>query len=275
MPVTVHSVDAARHASAIQAVEKGARIIGGGTLILHHVNAGDIAIDMLVCLDKLGLDQIQVLKTRVKLGAMVTMADIIAHPDLGFLAPVARGIGGPAIRAMATIGGNLFAPSPYGDMSVALLALDASITLETLDEKLTLPIEDFLKRRKKLQGAVVTEISFARPAAGTFLYAKVIRRKPVSAAVLSIAALLPRRGKLVAKPRIAYGAMAPTAIRAKAVEAAIDGKALDAATIAAATKVAAKGCTPQTDAYASDWYRSEILPVHLARLLGAEAKTAR
>ena len=115
----------------------------------------------------------------------------------------------------------------------------------------------------------------ARPAAGTFLYAKVIRRKPVSAAVLSIAALLPRRGKLVAKPRIAYGAMAPTAIRAKAVEAAIDGKALDAATITAATKVAAKGCTPQTDAYASDWYRSEILPVHLARLLGAEAKTAR
>ena len=43
------------------------------------------------------------------------------------LAKAARAVGGPAIRNMATVGGNLFAPAPYGDFAVALLALDATV----------------------------------------------------------------------------------------------------------------------------------------------------
>ena len=54
------------------------------------------------------------------------MAQIIANRELAFLHPVARAVGGPAIRNMATVGGNLFAPSPYGDFTAALLALDAT-----------------------------------------------------------------------------------------------------------------------------------------------------
>jgi xanthine dehydrogenase small subunit len=54
----------------------------------------------------------------------------IAKTALAFLAPVARSIGGPAVRAAATVGGNLFAPSPYGDFSVALLALGAIVSRE-------------------------------------------------------------------------------------------------------------------------------------------------
>ena len=53
------------------------------------------------------------------------MAAIARHPELEALAKAARAVGGPAIRNMATVGGNLFAPAPYGDFAVALLALDA------------------------------------------------------------------------------------------------------------------------------------------------------
>jgi CO/xanthine dehydrogenase FAD-binding subunit len=42
-------------------------------------------------------------------------------------APVARAVGGPQIRNMATVGGNLFAPHPYGDFAAALLALGARV----------------------------------------------------------------------------------------------------------------------------------------------------
>ena len=54
------------------------------------------------------------------------------EPGLAFLAPVAESIGGPAVRNMATVGGNLFARSPYGDFAVALLALGATVVSETL-----------------------------------------------------------------------------------------------------------------------------------------------
>src|SRR5947208_103361 len=117
--------------------------------------------------------------------------------------------------------------------------------------------------------SLVTSVSFERPAKNAFHFTKAIRRRPVSAAVVTIAALLPlKRGK-IAGARIAYGAMAETAIRVPAVEAALEGKALDEAAIAAAAEVANKGTRPRDDAYASAWYRREVLPVHLRRLLEA------
>jgi xanthine dehydrogenase small subunit len=85
--------------------------------------------------------------------------------------------------------------------------------------------------------------------------------------VLSIAAYLPLTGGRMASPRVAYGAMAPAPIRARAVERALEGRSLDAAGIAPALAVAAEGTNPATDALASAWYRREVLPVHLRRLL--------
>jgi len=56
-------------------------------------------------------------------------------------------------------------------------------------------------------------------------------------------------------------------VRAKAAERALEGRALDAAAIAAALAVAADGTAPTDDAIASAWWRRQILPVHLRRLL--------
>ncbi|HXL63976.1 MAG TPA: xanthine dehydrogenase family protein subunit M, partial [Xanthobacteraceae bacterium] len=55
-------------------------------------------------------------------------------------------------------------------------------------------------------------------------------------------------------------------------ERALEGRSLDAAGIAPALAVAADGTSPADDAIASAWWRREILPVHLRRLLlGAAA----
>jgi CO/xanthine dehydrogenase FAD-binding subunit len=95
--------------------------------------------------------------------------------------------------------------------------------------------------------------------------------KPKGVSVLSIAASLPAVGGRVANPRIAYGAMAPTAIRAKAAERALEGKTLDEPGVAGAVAAAAEGTSPATDAIASAWYRREVVGVHLRRLLLGQA----
>ena len=74
---------------------------------------------------------------------------VLADRELGFLHPVARSVGGPAVREAATIGGNLFAPSPYGDFATALLALDATATLAGGFGQRELPIEELLGRRDR------------------------------------------------------------------------------------------------------------------------------
>src|SRR4029078_12272096 len=115
---------------------------------------------------------------------------------------------GPAIRNMATVGGNLFAPYPYGDFAVALLALGAEVRIGGADGSETVDLEAFLQKRDRSKPALVTGISFALPPADTFRFVKVIRRKPHGASVLSIAVVLPMTGRKVSGARIAYGAMA-------------------------------------------------------------------
>jgi xanthine dehydrogenase small subunit len=260
-------VDSVKEAAAMLAVEDGARFVAGGTLVIRDVNSGDRSIDTLVLSDGLGLDRITVAKGRAEIGAAVSMAKLAAAPALAFLKPVAEAIGGPAIRAMATVGGNLFAPSPYGDFAVALLALGATMAVEDASGSAAIDLEEFLSKRDGMKFRIVRSVSFDLPPPGTFRFAKAIRRKPHGTSVLSIAAVLPLAGRKVVGGRVAYGAMAPTAIRARAVEKALEGRALDAAAIAAAVKAATEGCKPVSDPLASDWYRLSVLPVHLARLL--------
>ncbi|MCR4281450.1 MAG: FAD binding domain-containing protein [Bauldia sp.] len=270
MALEIVRVDSVRTEAAILAAESGARFLAGGTLLVRQVNEGDGSIDRLVLCDGLGLDQIAVDGGRVTLGAAVAMAKIAADPRLAFLKPVAGSIGGPAVRAMATVGGNLFAPYPYGDFTVALLALGADVTVESPDGVGTIDLEAFLNNRKNgAPTGVVRSVGFPVPPAGAFRFAKVVRRKPHGASVLSIAAVLPMAGRKVSGVRVAYGAMAPFAVRARAVEKALDGKLLDEAAIAAAIAVATEGCAPLSDPQASDWYRLSVLPVHLKRLLSA------
>lgn len=271
MALEILRPDSVRQAAAILSAEAGARLLGGGTLVVRAVNYGGGDIDKLILVDNLGIGEIRIAGGSATVGAAVTMAKIARHPDLSFLKPVADAIGGPAVRAMATVGGNLCAPCPYGDFTVALVALGATVAVETLDGAAEIPIATFLAERGRTGAHVVKAVTFALPPAGAFRFVKVARKKPHGASVIAIAAVLPMTAGKIAGAAIAYGAMAPVAIRARAVEAALEGNALDAAVINNAVRVAAEGTAPASDPQASAWYRSAILPVYLKRLLAGEA----
>ena len=96
-------------------------------------------------------------------------------------------------------------------------------------------LEAFLATRDRSPGALVLGLSFERPQGpDAFRYRKISRVKPKGASVVSIAVHLPMMGGRVSNARVAYGAMAPTAVRAKAAERALEGRALDEAGVAAA-----------------------------------------
>ncbi|TGT74357.1 xanthine dehydrogenase family protein subunit M [bacterium M00.F.Ca.ET.159.01.1.1] len=247
--------------AALQAA--GTRYLGGGTLVVRAANEGDVSVSSLVRVTDPGLSRIAVSGGDVRLGASVTMAAILRHPELTALAPAARAVGGPAIRNVATVGGNLFAPAPYGDFAVALLALDATVITEDSE----MPIETFLAGRDTSR-AIVTAVGFSLPKAESFRFLKVSRVKPKGVSVLSIAALLERTvDGTVTAARIALGCMADRPMRATAAEKALLGCKLTRQEIAPALAAAGEGIAPITDPIASAWYRAEVLPVHLGRLL--------
>jgi CO/xanthine dehydrogenase FAD-binding subunit len=241
----------------------GTRYVGGGTLVVRAANEGDVSVSGLVRSTEPSLSAIAVAGDKVRIGASVTMAAIARHPDLGALAKAARAVGGPAIRNMATVGGNLFAPAPYGDFAVALLALDAIIGTDDGET----PIETFLANQDGSR-AIVTSVGFTLPPQGGFRFLKVSRVKPKGVSVLSIAAVLEQSPDgTLASARIALGCMADRPMRASAAEKALLGRTLSADGIAPALAAASDGTSPITDPIASAWYRNEVLPVHLGRLL--------
>jgi xanthine dehydrogenase small subunit len=274
MPLDVRVAASMAEAAGILTSDRQTRLLSGGTLVMRDVNEGRLLDGTLLRISDPAFRQMNTSGARIELGAGVTMAMVLNNRDLAFLHPVARSVGGPAIRQMATIGGNLFAKAPYGDFSVALLALDAQVmVLSGYGSARAMALDEFLTSRERGISGLVAGVQFAKPQnAADFRFRKVSRVKPKGIAVMSIAAHLPNAGGRISQARIAYGSMAPTAVRARGVERALEGKTLDATSVQSAKAAALEGTHPATDAIASEWYRREVLPVHLGRLLTGEGR---
>src|SRR5918911_1337015 len=179
MPVTVRTFASSGEAAAALSSDRAARYLGGGTLVMRALNEGDVTISTVVRASDQALTRIDASGPRVTLGAGVTFARILAERDLAFLHAPARSIGGPAVRNMGTVGGNLFAPVPYGDFTVALLALDATVAVQGGFGSRDIGIEEFLQSRERQSGALVLAVSCQRPAnPDAFRYRKIARIKP-------------------------------------------------------------------------------------------------
>ena len=246
----------------------GARIIAGGTAVMPAFNAGTDDFTRLVSLRKAGLSGIAVKDGTVSIGAATVLADLEAHEALAFLRPALDLIASPTIRNMATVGGNLFVKQPYGDLAACLIALGATATVAGIGGDRIEPVEQTVKG--VAAGEIVTQVSFALPAEGSFKFVKAGRKALNAAAIVTVAAVVGVRDGTIAQVRIGLGGVAAHAVRAKSVEALLAGKPLDRASVDAAAQAASGDIDPADDSYASAWYRRRVTPVHIRRaLLGA------
>lgn len=246
------------------ASDRNAHYFGGGTLLMRAVNEGTGALTTLIRSSDPALSVISASGTEISIGCGATMRDILDHQRLDFLHAAARSVGSPALRNMATVGGNLFARAPYGDFATALLALDAQVEGGSGISSRRSPLSEL---HSSSSSPFVRSITFRRPETGNFRFLKVSRVHPRGAAIMTLAAHLPSSGGRIRGASIAYGGIETHPVRAKAVERALEGQRLDDEGVAAACRLAAENLSPITDALASSWYRQQVLPVHLKRLL--------
>ena len=125
--------------------------------------------------------------------------------------PVARAVGGPAVREAATVGGNLFAPSPYGDFAAALLALDATVMFAGGFGQREVPLEEFLARPRSGRHAG-GERRVQKAAGQTFRFTKSPAFIPRAFRCFSLPQKLPLASGRVDGARIAYNAMDKTPV---------------------------------------------------------------
>jgi len=260
--------------AVIAALDGTGRVaVSGGTLAVRAINEGKSFPLAIVSLSRTGIAGIARDGDVIEIGAATPIAKL-SHPNLAFLNGVLTGFGTPALRNMATLGGNLFAPQPYGDFGVALLALDASLVIAGPSGKRRLPLSKFYETGLA-SNEIVTNIRFTPPHPGTWHWLKATRRALNSAAVVAVAAVVETdRARVIKAVRIALGGVDCHPVRSPAAEASLLGRVLDTASAAAAGEAAAASHPSFTDAYASAWYRKRVLPIFMRRaLLGAPLET--
>jgi xanthine dehydrogenase small subunit len=176
------------------------------------------------------------------------------------LGPLFDRIGGEQVRNMGTIGGNIANGSPIGDTPPPFIALGATLTLRKSDERRTMPLEDFFVaygKQDRRPGEFVEAVDVPVPAEGAYFAVHKItkRRDEDITAVLGAFHLMLSGDGMVSDIRIAYGGMAATPKRAKAVEAALIGRPWSEATVEEAVEAYAADFTPLTEMRASAGYR--------------------
>lgn len=244
-------------------------VLAGGTLVMPSINNEASSIAGLVSLKRLHLSGIEVDGNRARIGAATPLADVGRDARLGFLTAVIESIASPPIRNLATVGGNLFALQPYGDFAVALLALNASVSIAAIDGHRAVPISELLEKQPQ-PVEIVTSIDFELPATRSWFYTKAMRRKLNSAAIVTVAAVIAVDGNAVTAARIALGGVGPRPLRARSAEAALLGQRLDQTSVSAAAARILDRTEPFSDSYASAWYRARVLPVHFRRAILGE-----
>ena len=251
--------------TAVSLMASGAKVMAGGTSLMPWLNDRASPPTELVSLRRAGLGDVRVVGSTVLLGAAATLAQVERDERLEVLNPVVRSIASVPVRSLATVGGNLFARQPHGDLAVALVALNARATLVDANGTREPAVEDLLASDDS--SVLVTGVAFERPEAGTFKYVKAARRRFNSASLVTVAAAITEADGVITGARVAFGGVGPRVIRAHAVEAALLGRRLDAVTVQLAAEAGLGELSPADDAYASAWYRTRVFPVHLRRAL--------
>jgi len=169
-------------------------------------------------------------------------------------------IGGEQVRNMGTVGGNIANGSPIGDTPPPLIALGASIVLRHGANRREVRLEDYFiayGKQDRQKGEFVESVFIpALPEGERFACYKVSKRRDedISALCGAFRISVTDAGD-VGEVRIAYGGMAATPKRARAVEAALSGKPWTPATVEAALPVFTEDFQPLTDMRASARYR--------------------
>ena len=210
------------------------------------------------------------------IGAATRFAHISSDPLIAkhvpLLAQAVRTIGGPAIRNMATIGGNIATASPAGDSLPPLYVLDAEVEVVTQNGKRCFPIGEFITgagQNTLRTGEIISRILV--PVGETFpcqWFEKIGRRKAMAIAVTSCSGLVRLSGKgTIEAARFAWGSVAPTVVRLPLLEKKLIGASLDDDTISWAKHLVCDGVSPISDVRATADYRRRVAGNLLVRLL--------
>jgi len=168
-------------------------------------------------------------------GASVTFTEIIKSPlapqilkDACFL------IGGPAIRNMGTIGGNIGNGSAKADSALVFMAADSKLRLASANGERIIPLKDFYQGRKKLSLAadeLIVEVIMPASGLGNYSYQKAGARNALAISRVAFAGIMDIADGKIKNCATAFGAVSDVIIRLDSIDRMLIGKTIEEAKV--------------------------------------------
>lgn len=260
-----------------------AHFLAGGTDLLVDIKQGLVQAKHLVSLEKIrSLKTIKQQNSRIVMGAMATLQELIVHPlilkHLPALVDAAGTIGSAQIRSMATAGGNIASAVPSADLPPLLIAADASVRLECIEGAREVSLLGFFMGPRMTvcrDEEILTAICVPIPSPRTgFSYQKFGLREANALAVASAAARITLHGDKTRSAAIVLGAVAPTPVLAAGASDFLLGKVPSEENFKKAAQAAKNECRPISDIRGSAWFRKELIEILVFRALDEAANRA-
>jgi carbon-monoxide dehydrogenase medium subunit len=252
------------------------KVIAGGQSLLPVLRLRLAAPTLLVDLGR--IDELRGVSDdgdAIVIGAMTTHHEVASSPlvaeHASVLAKTAQTVADPQVRHLGTLGGALVHADPAGDLPAPILALDAEMVVTGAGGERTVAARDFFQDLFTTavgEDELLTSIRIPKHTGWGGHYEK-FNRIAQAWSIIGVAATVRADGGSIAEAKVALTNMGSTALRASAVESALQGQPATEDAVRAAAASAAEGTSPPTDANGDGDYRR-----HLATVLTRRAVLA-
>ncbi len=280
---TLYEPASVAEALTLKAAHPEALFLAGGSDILIKIREGRLdGVDLIniymldelrgICLEDDG---------SILIRPLTSFTDVAMHPvikaHLPVLGEAVNTIGGPQVRNIGTIGGNICNGVPSADSATTLKTYDAVLEIVSAEGTRTLPYADFntgfgkvdLSPTELLAGIRIPKASWE----GFFgHYIKYSMRKAMDIATLgcSVNVKLSEDKTMIQQLRIAFGVAAPIPIRSPKAEELAKGKKITKALIDQIGEAVLEDVNPRSSWRASKEFRLQLIE-ELAKRASVEA----
>lgn len=262
--------DSVNHAIELLVANPKSRLIAGGTDILIKLHKGKPGFSELV--DIHGLPELAHIKLddggNILIGSGVSFSDIIdselLQERIPMLCDAATSVGGPQIRNVATIGGNVCNGVTSADSGPGLFCLNTTLLLRGADGLRETPIKHFYLGPGKVDlrsSEVLVAFKVSPENYKNFFgyYYKYAMREAMDIATIGCAVSLKTEVGKITDFHIAYGVAGPVPIRCTETERTVIGQELSQDLIEHIADKVADDVNPRTSWRASREFRMNII----------------
>ncbi len=278
--LALHEPTSVADAIALLTERPGSSVLAGGSDILVKLRDGKMLGREWVSIQQ--LDELRQITMgddgTIRLGPLSCFTAIAEHDivrtHINSLGEAVSSIGGPQVRNVGTLGGNICNGVPSADSASTCFAWDARIELTGPDGVRVVPIADFYisagkvdLRPAEILTAVLIDKASYDGCQGAFIKYAMRNAMDIATVNCSVVVRLDQDQRLIEDARIAFGVAAPTPIRAPQGEAALIGQPPTQAVLAAAAKAAIDDTRARDSWRASKAFREHMLATIARRCL--------